>query len=100
MAVITADENRRARREGINKFLGRQLSGSPLGFVPISAEDPLAFGSRFRAFLDPAGELLRAGRVIQLHVIELRSSAHEMHVSIIEPWQQQFAAGINSLRLR
>src|SRR5207237_5121260 len=81
-------------------LLGRQLSGIPLCLVPIAAQDPLAFGSKFRAFPDPPGELFRAGGVIQLHVVELRPSAHEMQVSVIEAWEQQPASGINGARCR
>ena len=45
-----------------------------------------------------AREFFRAGRIIQLHVIELQPATHKVHMSIIKPGQKQFARGINRTR--
>src|SRR5712692_145301 len=100
VAVVSIHEYRQFGGHGIDERFGRELGRVPLGLVPIAAENPLAHLCIFVTLADATGEFLRACRIVQLNTIELRSSAHEVDVGVVEAWQKQFAAGIDDASLR
>ena len=83
----------------ISSLVGK-FRRSPLGFIPIAAQNPLSLGRRLRAFADAAGKFRGAGRVVQLHIVELRPPVDKVHVRVVETGKQEFAGGIDDAGLR
>src|SRR5580704_18781036 len=100
MAVVAADEDRCVAGDRVNYLPGWEFGGSPLGFIPVAAEDPRSLGSHFGALADAAHELLGTGGVIQLHGVQLRAAADEVHMRVIEAGEEQLSACIDDLGLR
>ena len=98
VAVVTTDKDGRVVRDGIDQLFGRELRGSPLGFIPVTAENPRTLGRDFGAGVDAADELLGAGRVVELDVIELHATGDEVHMGIVEAGEEEFASGVEHLR--
>ena len=84
VAVVPIDEHRVIGRDRINQLFGGQPRGIPFRLVPITAENPLPLWRRLGPFADAPHELLSAGRVIELHAVELRATTNEVHVSVVE----------------
>src|ERR1700676_4994016 len=99
MAVVTIHGDRSFWRDRIDQLFGGQHCGIPLGLIPIAAQHPIAFRSLCAAFANAASKLLRAGAVIQLNIVELRSAIHEVNVCIVETWKQTLAPGIDHARM-
>ena len=97
VAVVATDEDRRVASDGIDQLFGREFRRSPLGFVPVAAQNPRSLGRDFGALADAAGKFLGAGGIVQLHVVELRATGDEVHVRIVEAGQEEFASGIDRL---
>ena len=100
VAVVSIHEYRQFGGYGIDELFGRELGRVPLGFVPIAAKNPLVLLCIFGTLANATGEFFRGCRIVQLNTIELRSSAHEVDVSIVEARQKRFAAGIDDASLR
>ena len=98
VAVVTTDKDGRVVRDGIDQLFGREFRGSPLGFIPVTAENPRSLGRDFGALADAADELLGAGRVVELDVIELHATGDEVHMGIVEAGEEEFASGVEHLR--
>ena len=85
--------------ESINSFVG-SAARLPLCFVPIATEQPFAPGHLRRALADAPPEFARAGRVIQLNIVELRATVHKVHMGIVEPGKQPLPSRIHNARMR
>ena len=95
MTVIAIHGHRGFGRCRIDQFPGGQFRWTPLGLVPIAAEQPFSLGGFRGTLTNAADEFLRAGGVIELHIVELRSTIHEVHVSVVESRQQTLPGGID-----
>ena len=97
MTIVAIDKNRSAARDRINQIFGGKRGSRPLGLIPVSAQNPVAFRSLVRLLADAAHELLRSAGIIQLDLVELRSAGNKVNVRIVESGQQQLAGRVHSL---
>jgi hypothetical protein len=63
-------------------------------------QNPFALRRNLRSFANQPRKLLRASRVLQLHVVQLHSAGNEMHVRVVEARQDEFSTRINYLSSR
>ena len=98
--VVARYEHRIVRRQRIDKLFRGDVGRRPFGLVPISSQNPFALRRSLRSFANQPRKLLRAGRVLQLHVVQLHSAGNEMHVRVVESRQNEFSTRINYLGLR
>src|SRR2546430_8718180 len=55
VAVVAVDEHRGIRRDRVDEFFRGKLSWIPFSFIPVTAQDPLAFRSILGTRSDTAG---------------------------------------------
>src|ERR1700720_1627736 len=94
MTVISIHGHRRIGRGSVDQLFGGQLCGAPLGLIPIAAEQPAASGSLRGTLANAEGKFLRAGPIIELHIVELRAAIPKTQVGILETRQPDPPAGI------
>ena len=99
VSVVTANRHGRSGSHRINQLFGGELRRAPFCFVPVAAEEPLAFRSLRGALRDAASKFLRAGGVVQLYVVELRAARHEVDVGIVETGQEAVPCCVDRLRI-
>ena len=95
VAVITADEYRYITGHGVDQLSSRKLGRGPFRLIPVPSRDPFFLGFACGAFCNPTLELLGARGVVELHVVELRTSVDEMYMRIVEAGQEKLALGID-----
>ncbi len=100
VSIMTVDENRRVRTDGVECVFRGELGRSPQSFIPIASQYPFPFWGFLYLRGDAFDEFLLGTRVAQLHLVKLRATVDKVHVGVVESGKQELACGIENLCLR